>query len=459
MKTDSNIRESWSSILIFTFAFLPLVLWFVYQAHFYATHVRIGLPPDEPHHYHLALFYKETPGIFLTASEETYRYGPVEYHPYLYHLIVGKLLLLNFLEIPESLLLRYVSILCSVGTLFALWALLGELRVALTGKLVAIAAITNITMFVYISSAISYDSFINLLSVMLQLYYIKALREPTWRSALICVICFLAGSLAKLTFLPFLPIMAIISVFCYQAFFSAAKTIWSQRFEFKEALLGLIAAVLLVGNVHLYAGNYLKFGTITPTLDQIVGKEVAAATYLQAARDQVLAKTRATRPDMTLSEFLPKFFESALKSLYGIMGHGSFHREGGEMRGFYLTALPAAIGGAAFFILLLFGRESSPKEVKRAVLIATLFSALYIVFVALYNFKSFQALRLFGYALQGRYLFPVLCSFLSVCAFFGFYRVRDLRFSLPVAAIIVAVFFKQGLFSIVERLQKIGFFQ
>jgi hypothetical protein len=458
MKNDSTPSGPAPNILAFAIVFLPLLVWFVYQAHFYATHIRIGLPPDELHHYNLALFYKEAPGIFLTASEKTYPYGPVDYHPYLYHLLVGKLLLLNFLQLPESLLLRHVSILCSIGTLCALWVLLSELQVTWLAKLVAMTAITNVTMFVYISSAISYDGFINLLSVVLQLSFIRALREPTWTRVIICSICLLAGSLSKITFLPFYPILAVIAAICYRPSCSALRTIWSRKLGLKEMLLVCLAGLLLLGNLHLYGGNYLKFGTVMPNLDQVVGEEIAHSVYAQARRDKALAESRESRADMSLSEFLPKYFNRALQGIFGIMGHGSFDRQPIEMWRFYLTGIPALVGGVVFLMLLVFGRESSPKEVKRALLIVSLFSTLYITFVALYNFKSFQAVRLFGYALQGRYLFPVLCSFLAACAFFSFYRIRSLKVSLPLAAVIVVVYLKQGLWSFVERLQQIGLF-
>jgi hypothetical protein len=161
---------------------------------------------------------------------------------------------------------------------------------------------------------------------------------------------------------------------------------------------------------------------------------------------------------MNLSEFLPKYFESALLGIYGIMGHKNFYREELEMRRFYTTAVPAAVGGSMFLLLLLIGRERTPAEVRRALLIVFLFSLLYISVVALDNFNSFQLVRLFGYGLQGRYLFPVLSSFVAVCAFCSFYRIRGLQFSLPLAIIIAAVYLDQSLWCMVERLQQVGFF-
>jgi hypothetical protein len=458
MKYDRNLCDRLPSILAFALGFVPLVVWFVYQTHLYAGQVKLGVPPDELHHYNLALFYKETPGIFLTASEKTYPYGPVDYHPYLYHLLIGKLLLLNPLSVREDLILRHVSILCSVGTLCALWALLEELKVRSVGKVVAIAAITNITMFVFVSSAISYDGFVNLLAVLLQLYFIRALRDPTWTNALMCSICLLAGSLAKVTFLPFYLIVALTIAIFYRPFFGAVKSVWHQKLRSKDIMLALVAGILLVGNIHLYGGNYLKFRAIIPAFEQVVGEEVATTAYAQARRDKYLIQTKDSRADMSLGEFVPKYFESALWSIYGIMGHKSFYREQVEMDRFYLTALPTVIGSVVFLILLMLGREQSPHDVKRALLIVTLFGSLYIAVVCLDNFKSFQLVRVFGYGLQGRYLFPVLSNILVVCAFFSFYRMKSWKFALPLAVVIAGVFLKQGPWSIAERLKQIGFF-
>lgn len=273
-----------------------LVTYFGLRLFFFATAISPYVPPDEVTHFGICRVFSK---VFLLPpnSSESFQYGLVTNIPWLYYWIMGKLLPLNFFGIPDLVFLRIANIPLAFATVYYVWRLLRLLTEDRLVAILVVAAMTNTLMFSFQSASVSYDNLTNLLAAMSIYYLFAFFKERSLSKLALALLCLLAGCLTKVTFLPLA--LLLVLVFALREVRRVPQLIRSGREYLKSCdwpgravLVGILAALVL--NVVLYGGNYLKYGTITPTVENVLPIEQAMQHRL-TARNRIFAMYREGR--------------------------------------------------------------------------------------------------------------------------------------------------------------------
>lgn len=388
--------------------YVAIILWFLYQVFELSLHVRLGLPPDELHHTHLCNFYKEAKWFSPLESEETYPYGAILIYPYLYHLVMGKLLWLNFFWSHDDYMLRFLNVLLSLGVVTVSYSLFKEVTECRCSRLLALLLMTSVPMFVFISGSISYDNLTYLLATLSILYAVRFLKYKKLAAFLSSLLYLLLGSLTKAVFLPFYPIFLLLLVVLFRRILPEFKSSLSAPLSFRDKFLLIAVVIALIANIRLYGGNFMTYGSIFPSPEVAMGAEKAYRYFPQAKRDEDYRRAAYQKPIMNPSEFIPKYFGQVAKTTFGFMAHKSYYRTDEDMSKLLRGCIPFFVGLLFVFVLGIWNFKKPIPPVRDALLFTSSISLIYTLITMIDNYNGYTIFRAFGMGLQGRYLFTVL---------------------------------------------------
>lgn len=376
-----------------------IFLWFLFQTVFYASYIAPGIAPDEYYHILLSSYQSETFSIYNHDSPRSFYLGAISVRPYFYHMLMGKLLMLNSTPLTDVVFLRLINVLLGMLTLYLTFLLVKEIS---KNKLILLAALviqTNVLMYVFLSSMVSYDNLVNLIAVGSFVSLLRFLKTYSRRNLMVLIITMMVGALTKITYGPIIVVQFIILLYHAKPIIRNRKKILSKTSTITDGLL-LISILILFGlNIHLYGNNLIKYGQVQPKTVKVFGHEKAYKYYSQYQRAYDLKSTRNEKTIMRFDEYFIKYLRRTGDTIFGICGHKNLLRSN-------LTLLVYGILG--FLSLLIFVVKY--KQLKRnEALKVILFSLLsYALIILLANYSSYRALGSLGLALQGRYNFPVI---------------------------------------------------
>lgn len=436
------VKSDW---VLFAMLIAGVFSWFFFQCFYYATHINFGIAPDEEHHLGLAQLHFKAPCCSLVDGPETHRWGPVSTIPFLYHLLMGKLLYLNIFGVEDLVFLRWISLGFSVAFFASCWALAAEVSSDRWVQLLSLGIVTNIPMLVFLFGAVHYDNFINTLAVLFILYLVRFLRNFRRIDLLLMLSFLMIGTLVKVTFLPLCGVLII-------AFAVYARSIWSKclsnicaKPSHGEIALIVITVVLLWGNLELYGRNLLIYGAVFPQADQVLGVDVARDKYAQFRLHEQFLATVESRPAMGMVEYLSKYLNVVDNSIFGILGHKSIIPSQHYGKRYIYAAYPCVIGALYLILWLSIPKlRASKLDFNATAILWVAISALfYTTVVMLDSYHTYTVHRVFGSGLQGRYLFPVLMQWSIIFAALALCGLHKLLRPLVTVAII-AIFIAQG---------------
>ena len=379
---------------------IGIFVWFAFQLIFYAVNIAQGIAPDEVYHIELSKLQSESISIKVEDSPRTYYLGAVSVRPYLYHYLMGRLLFFNIFNIPSFIYLRLINILLSLTTLYLTLMLTREVSDDKWVQLAVLIIQTNILMNVFISAMVSYDNLVNLLSTASFLILIRFLKNFSRKNLLLLIITMVAGALTKISYGPIVVIQIIILIGYSKSIYKNRKKILKKPVSVNDGILAAAIIVLFGLNINLYANNILTYGQVQPKTSKVLGDEISLKYYAQYQRNYKLQQTLDSRVEVPLTRYLIMYCKQTAQTIFGVFGHKSLVRSNMQVLSsfFILTLL-------SIFLFALRFRE----RIKNAPLIILLFSIIaYSLVVVSVNYQSYQALKLFGLALQGRYNFPIL---------------------------------------------------
>ncbi len=399
-KADSYIPElpdNWTNKI--TRGLTSLIFyWFIFQMIFFAMQIEYRVPPDEIYHDLVSTAYFEANGFNIQDQPETYHLGTVAKRAYLYHLIMGKLMHLKWTGFDHLLYLRLLNILISIGTLFVSLRLVQELTPSKWVQLTVIAVQSNLLMYVFLASMVSYDNLTNLLAVLATLFLFRYLKREK-RLDLMCLI--IVNALGLLTKISFAPICLIYSlIICAHL----NKSLWSVMkgyiFEPKNRVVLFAFALLIVTlglNVRHYGSNLINYGRLEPFCYQVLPAE-ACAQWLIVHRNTELKATLESRDEVEFGAYLVEWSSIMFGSIFGVLTHQTLEPP--------LVALPLVIVlllSSFFLAVLQYKQQASDKRMWILLIIVG-----YTFFVFRFGYSNYVSLREIGIAVQGRYLFPVI---------------------------------------------------
>ncbi len=385
----------------YNFALLILqILVFIGFSFYVASNIRLGISPDEVHHFEVSVAYSETLGI-PDNSPETHQFGDITRGAFMYYWINGRILNLNFLEVDELVLLRSVNIVFSVLTLFFTFLLSKEVIKKRYFQIIPTILLANTLMFAFLSGMVNYDNLVNLFAVLSVLMFVKFLKNyRNVRYLFFWLIFASLGALTKFTILPLFLIQFLIII--SEVVRKKVRLDW----EKKSLFLFLLAILTFVPIVVLYGGNYLKYGRITPSCDQVMTVEqcMNSANFSRdygAGRDLDFTTVEGLKgiikTEISVLEYFPQWIFITARSVYGILGHINMFFPS------YFYSIPVLCG--LIFSVLFIRKWKKEEELDMKLIIVMIF---YILVLSIFvNYKIFLN-RGIHLALQGRYVFPII---------------------------------------------------
>jgi hypothetical protein len=448
-----------------------LLAYFCMRLVFFALAISASVPPDEVTHAGLCRVFSK---VFLLPvnSPETYEFGLVTNTPWLYYWIMGKLLHLNFFGIPELIFLRLLNIPLAFGTLWYVLRLLRLLTGDRLAQLLLLVVMTNTAMFSFLSASVSYDNLANLLAAMATYYLLAFFKYRSGNLLAASILCQLAGSLTKASFLALVPVMSLLLIIHE----------WKNLHHFPAALRGYfqtaghrvwwLALAILIAfglNLQLHAGDYLHYGSLTPTMSDVIPSEksmenriVARETifrlytegkisYMEALVMTGEIKHPGDKADtfyllmnyenlkrnpalwMGLPQYAKVWFEGVTGSIFGIKAHQPMFKDYNYLVPFYVVMAFALLG----FCVRWRPRESGWLPACLATIAC--FYAGFIMYKI--NYNSYLYYGTPGITLQGRYLFPVIAPvYVLMCHYLlVLFRAEYLRLALALATALLFI--------------------
>lgn len=450
---------------------LILLAYFAARLIYFALNVSPFVPPDEVTHAGICKVFAKA-FLLPVNSPETYQFGLVTNVPWLYYWLMGKLLHLNLLGFPDLVFLRLLNIPLAFATIFYAVRLFRLLCKDSLGELLLITVLTNTAMFSLLSFSVSYDNLTNLLAAMSIYYTFAFLRMGSGNLLAASFLCQLVGCLSKITFLPLSLALDVLLLVCGWKNLPGfpAAVVRHLRTSGRGNLL-LVAAIAIAAalNLQLHAGNYLRFGTLNPSMSQIVSPENAMKYRLEARgnifnsyregkisyMDALILAGEIEHPvDKADTFFLlmnyenlkrnPQLWlgplsyswvwlENMVASVIGIKSHLIMVKDLPYRIPFYLLMSLAALGFVVRW------RPAESGWMAPGLAAVSLFYTGYIMYD--FNYGSYLNYGAPGMTVYGRYLFPVLAPFyVLLCRYLlCLFRNESVRCALALATAIMFI--------------------
>lgn len=442
--------------------FAGRLVWMAFRMHPF-------VPPDEVTHIGRVLAYAKVWGV-PDNGPGTFAYGLLDHRPWLYYWTMARALPLNVFPIPDLMFVRLANGLLGLGT-----AVLGILWVrdwlkSPWARVLFAVMITNTAMFTGLSGSVSYDNGANFLAAaaILALTRFRIGRRTEW--LLVFAAALFAGCLAKRTFLPLGFLLVVWLLVRERHHLDALVSRVASAFRAaRPATWALLATALVLGGltVGLYGENLVRYGSLRPGFDHVVGEENAMKNRVHA-RSRILEKFQAGEitlreaaeaaqqirhmgdrgdtlfllkasqlPESSVSGRIPYVGEwtwRILKTSVGYLGHRRAVKTDAELYGYFAILAFAAL--AIGFVWRPGAQGGVPADAA-FLLVAYAFILMWFV-----NYPNYQNSRYIELALQGRYMFPVLLPFYGLVAY-GIGECAPERWR-PWAVVGVAAFFLYG---------------
>jgi len=414
-------------------------LYYLARLLYFAFSIAPGIPPDEPTHIGIIELYARAP-LMIDDSPESYSFGLVTRVPFLYHLFLGKLTILNLFGISSTLFLRLINVALSMITIVVAYRLAQRIADGWPTRVLFLVMTTNTLMYTFISAVVSYDNLVNLFAVTSLAALLAFLRSGQPRDLAGWLVWTLLGSLTKLTFLPLALFLGLILLVERRG--RIATDLLRLASEVRGGkpvplVLALVALVCLFANLWLYGGNLLRYGKPVPECQQVLSVEACMENRIFARNwivtryrdgatsfDEALQATGAIRhtgdrdhairllrnelaykqsnPDLLpVLDYMGLIWSRGMRpSIFGVQAHVSMLKTPSALLLYNVILL------AAF---LLWIRGCSWGGAGRTwVYLGCLALGYFIFLVGIFNYRGYLVSHAPFLGVQGRYVFPVL---------------------------------------------------
>jgi hypothetical protein len=397
MRID-NIKN-YKEKLLFLFI---LLIFFIFGAYM-IFRVIPGIPPDENYHINISSFYSETI-LIPPNSEKTYPYRDITRIPYLSFWLNARLINLNFTEVEDYVILRFFNLIISVGSLLVVYLISKEVINKKYYNLFPAFLLANTLMFVFLSSAVSYDNLSNLFIFLTIYFFVKYFKYKKSSSFLYLLSFQVLALLTKFTVIPVV-VIELILLINSRIRFGNVKNIITDIFKRHKVLLSITAILIILG-FFLYGINFLKYGEVRVGCDNVLTTEQCMQSAL-FARNANLEKLsfrnfselkKILKARITPSEYISNWVFAMFQRIFGILAHRVL-----LMDKYFVNIYLFLFSVLTFITLRKWNRKDSLET--RLIILSMFYILVLLIFQ---NYKSYFETNIFSLALQGRYLFPVL---------------------------------------------------
>jgi hypothetical protein len=409
MKINKTILNFWNAHIT-TIVLIVMLSVFIGSSTFFALKLKRAIIPDEPAHFYMSQRFSTTLGIPPNTDKSlTLGLDNMDRNPFLYYWLNGRIL--EFLRLvrpaindwQQLVFLRLTSIFYSTLSVVFCYQLAKEIIKSRWGHLLVVFMITNTLMFVFLSSGVSYDNFVNL-CCFAGIYYLVCvlIGKSFFSRSLGCLACIATGTLAKFTVLPLAAVICLLWVIYVVK--NRHQIDFRPEWNWKLTIL-LMLGILLIGvNLFIYGVNLVKYKAIIPSCYQISTPEQCnRSVFVQRRIDLNYPENKLTLLDVIEKqkpdplEYLTDYwFPSMLLRTYGIMGHK-----------IYFPDLIITFYRILYFIVFL---AIVRYWQKPAFIIGSLITIFIIYMMVLFwqNYNIELITNFLHIGIQGRYIFPVI---------------------------------------------------
>ncbi|MDD2943818.1 MAG: hypothetical protein PHC51_12740, partial [bacterium] len=416
-----------------------LFAWFILRAFHFVFITPPGLGPDEMFHLLVVDLYRNAERIFPYSNSYTswafphidyLRFGPMTRAPYLYHLILGKLIVglsESTFDFSVIKILRFVNVVMALVNVWVFRGVSAKMLNDSRARVLAFAIYTNLMMFTFLSSVVSYDNLTNLIAITTLYFLVGIFEEVTVRRILLILITILLGTLVKTSFLPFcLAVFIVMVLALYRS--KGGNCRLTVSLTSVDRILVVIVSCLVVLNVEFYLSNIIFYGSISPSCSVIYNGDDCLGHYAYEKRRAAYHGEAIAFARDGLGSYAVKWVEYNIKTIFGIKGVVYLLPDSTV---FFLLWLCASFSLALKYRKLNFGKQSILG-------IAVVYSLFLLLNV---NYPYYLETGRIDFAINGRYLFVVHGIF--VCLMSGaMVEVCPNRFKEAFVLTLVALFLK-----------------
>ncbi len=398
--------------------FIALLIIFTLFSAYFATRLNRAIIPDETRHFLLSQQYSTSLWSIPPITPTTFAFGQNDHSQFLYYWINGRVLNILNLLIPsisswkQLVVLRLISVVYSVLTLIFCYLLAKEIIKNSWCQLLVVFMLSNTLMFVFLSGGVNYDNLTNLCCTASTLFLVRVFtNKPFYRNSLLWLIFICLGTLIKITILPLAGIM--FTIWLYYVWMNREKIQFHPVWDKKILMLVIFLIILVVCNLGIHGENLIKYKTISPECTQILTIEQCNSNYFFARDSKAKLPEKITMHDILsggytdLFEYVTDFWGKAmLTKIYGIMGHKVFYPD--TLITFFQI----------FYLWIVFIIVRCWKKPTFAVGGIFFIALSYILVLLIFNYNSELVNGFQHYAIQGRYIFPVIGIVYSLVVYY-----------------------------------------
>lgn len=417
------------------FLIISIFILLLLRAIFYNSIINIAHTPDLGYHIALSDVYRQYPStiffwdiknIITPCIHGVGINSSFLLSPFIYHSLIGKIwFLAEKLGIPYAYqITNLIQSLFGLITIYFIYLLSKQLTKERLIHLTTLIIASNISMNSFIINYLSYDNLTNLFSTLVLYFYIKFIKKNKIRDFVLVFTFFMLGLMTKITFLPFAIIIVLLFIYNFKL---KAINILKKTFIYLIAWGNIFYTLFFIVSLSffmLYFGrNIIQYRTFFPNIGEmdkvscnvsikknlsinnnLVNQEIVQdkqnITNIQKSNNNTTIKKIKNKP-MNIIEYFVKWQATVQWSIFDVVSHRSLEKSGLINKGYNLFVILAII--SIFWQIY--------KRNKFIVYLFLIFIG-YTTFYFFYMYKSYLDTLLFGPAIQGRYLFPVLAAFI-----------------------------------------------
>ncbi len=418
---------------------IGLLLYFLVKTIYFAFHIKTHMAPDEVFHLRFIHAFYEVSGFTIPLDPKYVVAGPIQTFPYLYHLILGKLLHLNFFPISDMIFIRLLNILLSLFTLSFFYLTLKELVKSRAAHVLALSIHTNLLMFTFLSASANYDNLGNLLATFAIYQLVLWIKHHRLNNLSALLIGGGASLLVKYSMIPFFFLLLLVIVI------DLWREMKGKISEIKPFITNLfkglkwhhhLPEIILLGTiafsaVKMYSYNKIEQGRWVPTCSKTYSIELCKKhnwSYQNSSSNS--RHKRQPQSISRLEQYVSRWFELMVERTFGLLVHTPTK-----------ARKQVIIFGKIIMFLFIFSliRHATFKEKPLTFLTAMMLAYTFIL-LFLVNYRAYRTTGIVHLAVHGRYLFPLLPAFI-ICFVVYFLRNFKTQVVKSFAAILFASLF------------------
>jgi hypothetical protein len=418
---------------------------FALQGIYFAAAIKYKIPPDEKTHFLFTQYYSHQQilsGPFITHQQGQFVLGDIQRTTsYLYqYLLSFPLRVIQHFTSDiqmQVFVLRLISVLLGIWSLFILSKLFNRLRVGILMSNLILLAITLTGMYVWIFSAINYDDLAIPLFFLMLIKLLDFIRERSFTALMWSTFLAMALAITKFTYVPIV-ILALAAIpFWYRG---SLKKLYSDirgSVNFSRDKLLLIFLIFLnllfIGLVaERYVYNFAKYHSVTPACTKVHALSECMQTpnfSRNYQQDAVFKQFKAQGNQLPFSpiEFSGQWIEQMYEKIFFYFGH----------KYMYPNSQAKDVAGVTFAVILIFFLFRPSKIIKsRGMRFIAYVTCAYTLILFIFNMHTYLSTGAeFGF--QGRYMLPVLpfIYLFVLIAARNFYQNLDKNYRKPMLAV------------------------